>query len=204
MYYRNRKDLDISVCKRNENAVCAVITTVSNMINPFTVEQESLMSLTSGFLLGDDIADDLLRSEEIEEDQFVRFTRDNLLSEKPDIFVTLKKSKVKTFASTKQSVKDSNGKEVHLKMNRDLFARLLLVAKNRDIDMEHVLSYSLGIYPLSLATTSGTLVKTVKSKLLDILCGRITFTSNLCKAENSKLSIYLKSFVVGIFKSDVA
>ena len=47
------------------------------MINPFTVDQESLMSLNSGFLLDDDIADDLLRSEEIGEEQFVKFTRDN-------------------------------------------------------------------------------------------------------------------------------
>ena len=56
-------------------------------------------------------------------------------------------------------------------MNRDLFARLLLIAKSRKVDMEVVLSYSLGPYPLSLATTSGSLVKTAKSKLFDILEG---------------------------------
>ena len=172
---------------KNKNVVCAVITTVMNMINPFILEQESLMSLTRGFLLDNDIADNLLRSEEIGEDYFIQFTCDSLLSEKPDIFVTLKKNEVKTFASTKRSVKDSNGKEVNLKMNRDLFTWLLSVLKNRDIDMEYVISYSLGIYPLSLATTSGTLVKTVKSKPLDILCGRTTFCFNLLLCKRQKI-----------------
>ena len=35
--------------------------------------------------------------------------------------------------------------------------------------MKEVLSYSLGIYPLSLATSSGGLVKTAKQKLFHIL-----------------------------------
>ena len=54
-------------------------------------------------------------------------------------------------------------------MNRNFFARLSIVAKSREIDMEEVLSYSLGIYPLSLATASGGLVKTAKHKMFHIL-----------------------------------
>ena len=54
-------------------------------------------------------------------------------------------------------------------MSRNLFARLLLVPKSRDIDMQNVLSYCLGVYPLSLASVNGSLLKTAKSKLADIL-----------------------------------
>lgn len=109
------------------------------------------------------MADSLLESEKRGEKQFVEFARDSLLSESPDILVKLRRIKVTTFSTGKKvSVKDSKGKDLYLKMNRDLFPRLLLIAKNREIDLELVLSYSLGTYSLSLAKTSGNLVKTVK------------------------------------------
>ena len=49
------------------------------------------------------------------------------------------------------------------------WARLLLIARNLDINLEHVFTYSLRPYPRALATDSGCLVKTVKSKLLHVL-----------------------------------
>ena len=122
-----------------------MMSTVSNMVNPFVVDREELVSLSSGFVLDDAAADLLLESEKRGEHQFREFTRNNLLSENPDIFVKLRRNKIATFSSGKRStVKDSKGKEVNVKMNRDLFARLLLIATNRELDLELVLSYSLG------------------------------------------------------------
>ncbi len=89
--------------------------------------------------------------------------------EEPDIFQTIKKNKLPTIQNSKAGIKNSAGKETGLKMSRNLFARLLLVAKSRDIDLQNVLSFCLGAYPLSLASVSGSLLKTAKSKLADIL-----------------------------------
>jgi hypothetical protein len=112
------------------------------MIDPFTEEQAGLVSLASGIVLDDAVADRLLESESRGKEQFVEFARENLLSESPDIFVKLLRNKVTTLSSSKRlTVKDSKGKEINLKMNRDLFAWLLLFAKNRKVDMELVLSY---------------------------------------------------------------
>ena len=47
--------------------------------------------------------------------------------------------------------------------------KLLLLARSREIDLKEVLSFSLGPYPLSLATTDGLMVKTVKSNLMHII-----------------------------------
>lgn len=58
-----------------------------------------------------------------------------------------------------------------MKMNRNLFARSLVIAKSRKVDLKELLSYSLGVYPLSLATATGEFVKTAKSKLFEILEG---------------------------------
>ena len=139
--YRKRKDLDAFKCERYEKSVQDVMATVPEMINPFEADQEELVSLATGALLENDVADSLLRAEEIGEEQFQTFVKKNLLSEEPDIFTTLKKNKLPTFSSAKNAtVKDSKGKEITVKMNRNFFARLLILAKSRQIDLEEVLS----------------------------------------------------------------
>ena len=140
------------------------------MIDPFEVDQQELLSLSSGAVLENDAANFLLNAEQIGEAQFTEFAQTNLFVEKPDIFTPLKKTRLPTFSSGKKTMlKNSKGKEIAVKMNRNFFARLLIVAKSREIDMKEVLSYSLGIYPLSLATASGGLVKMAKHKLFHIL-----------------------------------
>ena len=86
------------------------------MINPFADQQAGLVSLASGIVLDDDdVADRLLESESRGEQQFVEFVRENLLSQKPDIFVKLSRNNVTTFSSSKRlTVKDSKGKEISL------------------------------------------------------------------------------------------
>ena len=87
--------------------------------------------------------------------------------EKPDIFTPLEKTLLRTFSSGKKvMLKNSKGKEIAVKMNRNFFARLLIVAKSREIDVKEVLSYTVLAFTLYLlATASGGLVKTAKHKL---------------------------------------
>lgn len=56
-----------------------------------------------------------------------------------------------------------------LKADRDLFARLLVVAQKRDMDLQEVFNYSLGPLPWSLASADGSLCTDAKSKLLETL-----------------------------------
>ena len=49
---------------------------------------------------------------------------------------------------------------------RDMFNRLLIIGKRRDIDLEELLSYTIIPVPMSLGTTDGTPCKTVKAKLM--------------------------------------
>ena len=193
IYYRCRKDLDKLRCTRYEQCVNDVTVTVSSLINPFTTEHEQLVSLASGFVLNNDIATQLLEAEQHGESQFINFVRENLLGPNPDLYVKMKRNKVPTFSSgQKKSVKDSKGKAIQLKMNRDLFARLLLVAKTRQINMELVLSFSLGTYPLSLATATGSLVKTGKSKMFSILEGLLIFCQYFrCAFTRTELLIFI-------------
>ena len=75
--------------------------------------------------------------------------------------------KLSTFASISLSKVKIGGKEVILKADRDLFARLIVTAQTRKTDLREVFTYSLGPVPWSLASADGSLCKSVKSKLLE-------------------------------------
>ena len=85
---------------RYEKSVRDVMSTVSNMIDPFADQQAGLVSLASGIVLDDGVADRLLESESRGEQQFVDFVRENLLSQKPDVFLRLPRNNVTTFSSS--------------------------------------------------------------------------------------------------------
>ncbi|KAG1692949.1 hypothetical protein GQR58_007170 [Nymphon striatum] len=57
---------------------------------------------------------------------------------------------------------------------RDLMDRLVVLAVKRDLHLKHVLKYSLTSVPLTMSNSDGTLAKTDKSKLLDLLQKKLT------------------------------
>ena len=72
------------------------------------------------------------------------------------LYKAIKKNKLKTFtsmlATEKFAVKD---KEVLVRANRDLFARLLVIREKREVSMKDFLKYSLRPLTWSLATSLG-------------------------------------------------
>ena len=79
--------------------------------------------------------------------------------------------KITTFSSAakKIEVKATNDKIITLTTDRELFGRLLVVAKQRDIDLREVLSYKLSADPVAIAHGDGSLRKTTKSSLMSVL-----------------------------------
>ena len=64
---------------------------------------------------------------------------------------------------------DKKGQTTAVKSTRNLFARQLVISKTREIDLKGLLSFSFSEFPLSIATASGDLVKTTKSKMFEVL-----------------------------------
>ena len=100
--FRQRKDLDKSKSKCYEESVNSVMSTVSNLINPFEAQQEQLVSLASGFVVANDVADAILNAEQLGEEQFAQFVNHNLLGPEPDIFAKFKLNRLSTFSTTKK------------------------------------------------------------------------------------------------------
>ncbi len=134
--------------------------------------QKSLnwVNLASSVALANETADKLLAAENLGEQKFSSFTSTNLKSDMPDLFEKIERNNIGSFGSSKiKTAKYSKGKEMSLKTSRDLLVRLLIIAKSLKVNLREVLSYSLGVYPLSLSTPSGTFVKTANSKLYEII-----------------------------------
>lgn len=145
---------------------------VNTTINPFDNDYESLVHLTSGSVAPDNVESDMNNMYERTEAAAVTYMEKNILSEKPDIYAPLKKMNLRTFSSMnkKATSKTKKGEIVALKNSKNLFAiKMLLIAKSRDLDMEKVLRYSLRPFPLPFTTAEGNLVKTAKSKLLNLI-----------------------------------
>ena len=76
--------------------------------------------------------------------------------------MTFSAMKIKKFCT----IKDRN---LTLKEDGHIFARLLVICGKHNLLMKEILTYSLGPNQWSLATADGGFVKSVKSKLLDTI-----------------------------------
>ena len=163
--------MDATQKAQHEKEVLSVMTTLESVVNPFEVDRTELVHLTSGLVATEEVKSELLTAKQRGEHHLQTFIKEKLHVPNPDIFSAINKLKLKTFSSMakKVKVKSKNGTEATLKSNRNLFARMLLLAQSRNIDMKEVLCFPLAPFPLSLSTEMGTLHKTQKSKLLTLI-----------------------------------
>ena len=71
--------------------------------------------------------------------------------------------KLKTFDTMNKKVVKLGGKEVELKIDWNLFAKMTIIAQSRKLDMHEVMKYELVPFPWSLATCDGMLRITNKA-----------------------------------------
>ena len=152
----------------DEKAVQSVIETVQSMINPFDYDGDSLVNISNGVVASDVVAHDMKQMRFKGEDAALSFIKERIVVEKPDIHSKIKRTDLKTFSSMskKTKAKDSKGKLTELNNSKNLFAKMIMVAKSRDLDLKEVFKYSLRPIPLSIASFDGGLMKTVKAKLM--------------------------------------
>ena len=133
-------------------------------------ETSKLIHLCSGLECSDDGQRDLINAEKKGKEAMINFIEKRIESREKDIFSAIPKMKLKTFSSMKAKkscrVEDRN---ITIKADRDIFARLLVIGGKREVSLRDVLTYSLGPIPWSLATADGSLAKTNKAKLLDAI-----------------------------------
>ncbi|XP_066924012.1 uncharacterized protein [Clytia hemisphaerica] len=154
---------------KDEHAVLSLMATMENKVDPFTFGNE-LIHIANGGVASSSLASHMKEMKKTGEKRAKDFINNNILAATPDIHSKIENSGVKFFTRDGSSeAKSKNGEIIALKDTKNLFAKLLLLAQSRNVDMKDVLQHSLRPFPMPLATIDGNIMKTVKSKLLESL-----------------------------------
>lgn len=167
------KEMSKARLSRDEEDVRKVQSTLTTWINPFAQsELDEICHLASGATSSEHLEQDLLTAHDRGKEALMAYIQKRLVSNEVGVYDAISKLKLTNFTSVTKAVKIS-GTDVTLKADRNLFARLLVIAQTRDMDLREVFKHSLGPLPWSLASTDGTLGKTDKSKILELLTNQI-------------------------------
>ena len=149
------QELCTSSIKHSEEAVQRVLAHLQSWSNPF-VPSEALVSLSSEVQVRPNVAADLLDAHKTGKAAMKSFFQKCLIGDEFGFFDRLTALKLKTFNSLLKVARVSEGgAQAVIHADRSLFARLAVVAQNRDLDMRDVLSYEFGLLPWSIATPDG-------------------------------------------------
>ena len=163
------KETSVTRIERDEKDVQRLVSCFTTGLanNPFVNEDEDnaegtpLSNILTGVVLPNEIADRLVNASQIGTTSMHEFINTRLDTNKVCFWDSLKKLKIDTFKVTtrKISLKGTRGKVVTLNADRELFGRLLVVAKTRSINLKEILSYELSCVPVSLVHPDGTMRK---------------------------------------------
>ena len=164
--------------KRDEGDVNKLLSTITSglMTDPFSLDEVDndsndplpLINIATGVVMPQDVTRRLLSCYELGRAQMTTFVEERLNTNEVLFWNALPNLKIKTFTTLakKTKIKTSDDKTITVAADRDLFGRLVISAKSRDINLKEVLSYELSTVPYSLVHSDGNLRKTTKSVLL--------------------------------------
>lgn len=160
-------DLNSSRIAKDEKDVAAMVDLIKNWTDPFAGHTQ-LTSISTGAVATNAIAEDLASAYKVGEAAYANFKKTRLESQPPTVKFhdTLKKQKLKTFSAlSKTKVAKNKDAETVLRADRNLFARMIIIAESRNLQMQDVLKHPLGPLPASLACSNGFPHKTNKAQL---------------------------------------
>ena len=136
-----RKDLDKARIERIQQDLQKGGATIQAIVNPFKYNGEGLISFSLGCVVPKDTRDHLITAYSIGKNGAKSLVEDQMTSEIDDIVNPIKTNKlVNTFSTFgKISIARIISETVSLKASSDIFNRLLIIGKSRDIDLEELL-----------------------------------------------------------------
>lgn len=142
--------------------------TIVSMQNPFTYCVQELLNIASGQVAPPEVTDDLLTAHRKGCSSSSQFVEERLVLRQVDFTTPVKTMKLKTFNSVqKQRLHQQHTHETdRLKADKDLMTRLLIVARNRKVDLKELLTHCLSQFPCSLSNSDGSLQRTNKVTVL--------------------------------------
>ncbi|CAG9762688.1 unnamed protein product [Ceutorhynchus assimilis] len=164
------KDLKKSTIQHWRKKLVTLLDFMQNCTNPFSknLEKSHLYNVSSGQTVSDEIYEFLSSVESSGEQQRNKFISECL--KKPERFdQPISKNKIINFNfGNKKKVKIA-GQVKEIKIQRDVFGRLLCASLEKNIDLEKALSYPLVPVSFSFCHLEGSICKTQKSVIINYL-----------------------------------
>ena len=173
------KELQKNWMKFDEEAVQNCYNVLKQW-QPIFSSSEAIVSFSSGVIASEAVQNDLLNADSVGKTKSERFIDNRIKKNSVGFYDVIKKNQLKTFSTMKQ-VKNLNvnGKDVIIQAYRSFFARILILQEKRSICTRELLKCLLGSIAWSLATPEGSIYKSIKSKLLNVLEDRIPVLSTI-------------------------
>lgn len=157
--------------KRDNKQLKLLLTEFGNFVNPFTVEDKNrLFNVCTGKACSIAAENFLLNYRTIGEGARDTFSKE-CKNDANRFESPIKRIQTATFANdgVKRKYTAADGKIKEMTLERDHFAKLFCLALQNKLDVSAILSYPLTPLPLALCHIDGTMNKTTKSVLVDIL-----------------------------------
>ena len=137
---KHHKDTSAPRMKKDENDVHKATHTTESWVNPFKSRNatEPLVNIASALKATDSTTDDLRTAEKKGNAAFVSFVEKRLKSNEIDyLYAPLPKSNLQTFGNlVKSRTVKSTATAVVAKADRGLFARMVVIAHHRQMNMQ--------------------------------------------------------------------
>ena len=126
-----------------------------------------------------EVAERIVKLDEIGSTQYEEFIEERLNEKKKAFHAPIQKTKLKTFTVLKktETIRTMSNKEIKITAQRNVYAQLLMLAQENDIDLQKLFAFPLGPVPWPLATGDGMLAKTDKAVMLHKLEENVSFQS---------------------------
>lgn len=128
------------------------------------MQSDALFNISTGRAVTEESEKFLLNIEEKGNSLREQFIAECVENEKR-FEMPIKKNKIFSFMNPTKKNIEIAGKVIEVKMQRDLFGKLLGIAMENSVDLDKVLSYPLTPVPLSFCHIDGGICKTNKSLL---------------------------------------
>ena len=137
----------------------------------YTVSKEDsvkLRNIATEVVIPHEAAEQLVDCFSIGAEEAKKFRRQRMDSDEVSFWSKISRLNLKTFASLAKTnqIKCADEKIITFSADRNLFGRLLIAVKCRDVDVKEVLRYELSTVPFTFAHADGSLRKTTKSVLM--------------------------------------
>ncbi len=167
------KDLRPINIKKSEGQVTAIAAAFNSFIDPFNIDDNRLICLSSGASVGDDISKSLLHAEQLGKEQKEEFIKDRIQSSNKLFFDPIKRNKVKTMVSKAPSKKmnASDSKVIQYKATSSLVFQLFVQSQllGVHVSTQELMTYPLTVTPYAISTTDGYFAKTNKAQCMNAI-----------------------------------